>query len=353
METNAMIDVQRSGQRLAWWVAVLACSLRITTAGAQDVVADFSAAPPSGRYAFASTTPKAFPDLLKGTADADKVNIVGHLFLPGGSERVPAVIMMHGSGGIYSAMLDFWPKQLNGAGYAVLAVDSFGPRGVQSTAEDQSQVPFAADVADAYAALRVLATHPRIDPARIAIMGFSRGGITAWRSAIERVIAAQALPGGLRFAAHIPVYSGGCTGLFRLRVKPGVFSKAPMLWIHGTADDYTPIGPCKDYSARIAAAGTPVAFVALDGAMHKFDQDDVRRFYVRGAVRGVESCVLETDIDTLQVFDRNTGQRLQGPAYQEAAKACGAIGANVEGNRNARDKAAQAVIAFLRTAFGR
>lgn len=80
--------------------------------------------------------------------------------------------MMHGSGGIYSAMLGYWPEQFNAAGYAVLSVDSFGPRGVKSTATDQSQVPFAADVADAFAALKLLASHPRIDAGRIAIMGF-------------------------------------------------------------------------------------------------------------------------------------------------------------------------------------
>ena len=53
---------------------------------------------------------------------------------------------------------------------ALFSIDSFGPRGVKSTAEDQSLVPFAADVADAFAALRLMATHPRVDPQRIAIM---------------------------------------------------------------------------------------------------------------------------------------------------------------------------------------
>jgi len=87
-----------------------------------------------------------------------------------------------------------------------------------------------------------VASHPRIDAGRIAIMGVSRGGITTWRGAVERVIAAQKLPDGPRFAAQVPVYSGSCTGAFRLIVKPGVFSNAPMLWIHGDTADDTPVG---------------------------------------------------------------------------------------------------------------
>ena len=252
-----------SGRRVVTLLAVVALAPvgvgMVATVWAQERVADFSAGQGSGRYAFASWTPKTLGDLLKGNAQHDTVNIVGHLFVPPGTEKekVPAVVLMHGSGGVYSAMLDFWPRQFTAAGYAVLAVDSFGPRGVKSTVDDQSRVPFAADVADAFAALQLLASHPRLDAGRIAIMGFSRGGATTWRAAVERVIAAQGLPAGLRFAAHVPVYSGGCVGAFRLIVKPGVFSKAPMLWIHGDADDYALIAPCQDYADRIRQSRDP------------------------------------------------------------------------------------------------
>ena len=330
------------------------CGLMAYSAQAQEVVTDFKAGPANGAYAFASTTPKGLPDLVKpgAVASADTVNIIGHLFLPEGSGKFPVVVLMHGSGGIYQAMLDYWPKLLNAQGIGVFALDTFSPRGVKSTAEDQSQVPFAADVADNFSALRLLATHPRIDAKRIAIMGFSRGGIASWRTAVERIIAAQQLPDGLRFAAHVQTYSGGCSGVFRLIVKPGVFSKAPELWIHGEADDYTPIGPCRDYSKRIGEAGTPVEFVSLPGAYHKFDYDDQRHLTVRGAQKTLETCPIEVDIDTLASYDRNTGQRLTGDAYQQTIKSCGALGASVEGNREARDKAGQASVTFLRKVLG-
>lgn len=331
----------------------LAGLLCAAAAAAQAVVGDFKAGPGSGVYGFASWTPKTLPELMRGQGNAEAQNVTGHLFLPPGDAKVPAVLLVHGSGGIYSAMLDFWPKAFNAAGIAVFSMDSFGPRGVKSTAEDQSQVPFAADTADAFAALRLLATHPRIDPQRIAIMGFSRGGITVQRSAVERIIASQKLPDGLRFAAHIPVYSGGCAGVFRLRVKPGVFSKAPQLWIHGSADDYAGLAPCQAYAKEIAEAGTPVEFVVLDGAAHKFDADDPRKLFIRGAQRTLDTCPVEMDIDSFASFDRTTGQRLQGEAYQAVLKSCSATGANIEGSAKARDRAAEVTLAFLSKAFGK
>jgi len=327
------------------------CMAFMVHAQAPEVVTTFASGAPNGRYAFASWTPKTLGELMQGNRTGETVNILGHLFLPPGSDKVPAVVLVHGSGGVYQAELDFWPKQFNAAGIAVFTLDMFGPRGVQSTAEDQSQVPFAADVADTFAALRVLATHPRIDQKRIAIMGFSRGGTATLRASVEKIIAAQKLPDGLRYAASIPTYAGGCVGVFRLVVKPGVFSKAPMLFIHGDADDYTPIGPCQDYADKIGKAGTPVEFVVIEGAQHKFDADDPRRHYIRGATRAKADCPLEIDIDTLYAYDRTTGARLQGEAYAAALKTCGAVGATVEGSTRARDKAAQAAVGFLKKTF--
>jgi dienelactone hydrolase len=340
------------GRQVFIGALAIVCGLAAINVQAQEKVADFKAGPPTGVYAFASITPKALPDLVKPGASGGAVNIVGHLFLPQGGDKVPVVLLMHGSGGIYNAMLNYWPKLLNAQGIAVFSLDRFGPRGVKSTAEDQSQVPFVADVADAFAALRLLASHPRIDDKRIAIMGFSRGGVASWRTAVERIITAQQLPDGLRFAAHIQTYSAGCSGSLRLIVKPGVFSKSPELWIHGDADDYTPIGACRDYSKRIGEAGTPVEFVSVPGAYHKFDDDDQRLITIRGAQRTMDNCPLEMDIDTLATYDRNTRQRLSGDALQQAAKSCSELGASVQGNSAARDKAGQATLAFLRKVFG-
>lgn len=331
------------------FLLVMSMTFHPRLTSAQDVVHDFSSGQPSGQYAFVSWTPKSLVDLIKGNASGETVNITGHLFLPPGSGKVPAVVLMHGSGGIYPAMLDFWPKRFNAEGIAVIAIDSFGPRGVQSTASDQSKVPFAADLADAFAALKIMATHPRINSQRIAIMGFSRGGATAWRSGIERIIASQNLSQGIRFAAHVPMYSGGCVGSLRIAVKPGVFTKAPMLWVHGDSDDYCPAEACQDYSTLISKAGTPVEFVLIKGAHHKFDYDETKRHDLRTAQKTLKDCPVETDIETMKRFDRFTGKQLSGNDYKDTLKqSCQATGASTEGNHEAREQAAQAVTAFFK-----
>lgn len=331
--------------------ASLSCFNAVALAQDAQLVTSLESGPPSGRFTFASWSPKTLAELINGNKTGEAVNILGQLFLPPGTEKVPAVILVHGSGGVYDALLDYWPKQFNTAGIAAFTLDMFGPRGVTSTAEDQSKVPFSADVADVFGALRLLATHPRIDARRIAVMGFSRGGTATLRASVERIAASQRLPDGLRFAAAIPTYAGGCSGIFRLVVKPGVFSKAPMMFIHGDADDYTPIGPCKEYAEQIGKAGTPVEFVTIEGAHHKFDAGDTRRHYVSRASKTKADCPIEIDIDTFYAFDRTTGQRLQGEAYTTALKNCATTGATVEGNTGARDKGAQAAVAFLKKVF--
>ncbi|MBS0505756.1 MAG: dienelactone hydrolase family protein [Proteobacteria bacterium] len=337
---------------LAFMGVLLACQASAQTPAPQ-LVNDFANGPGNGVYAFASWTPKNLSELFKGNSGGATVNILGHLFMPpGDGGKVPAVVLLHGSGGIYSAELDYWPKQFNAAGMAVFVLDMFGPRGVQDTSENQSLVPFTADVVDSFAALKLLATHPRIDAKRIAVMGFSRGGIAVIRDNVTRIIQAQHLPDGLQYAAIIPVYAGGCAGVFRLVVKPGVFSKAPMLFIHGTADTYCPLSACVDYADKISKAGTPVQFVKIDGAHHKFDSDDQILRHLRFAVRTKPDCPLEVDIDTLTAYDSSTGERLQGKAYTDMLKSCSTTGAIVEGNARARDQAATAAVGFLKTTFG-
>src|SRR5256885_3024239 len=123
---------------------------------------------------------------LTGDRYGKPVIIGGELRLPRGTtDRFPMVILIHGSGGV-SAATDRWAQDLNSVGVAAFILDSFTGRGIINTNADQSQLDSIAMMHDAFSALGKLATHPRIDPARIAVMGFSKGAAAAIYSSNDR-----------------------------------------------------------------------------------------------------------------------------------------------------------------------
>lgn len=313
-------------------------------------MADFRSGPGNGLYSYASGSPATVMELMHASRPRPAATAQGELLLPPNlakDAKSPAVVLVHGSGGIYPEEITYWAKLLNAQGIAALVIDVFGPRGVKSTGEDQSQVSFATDTADAFAALGMLASHPQIDPKRIAIMGFSRGGITAVRSGVAPIIKGAA-PAGLRFAAHIAVYSGGCAGILSVTPKPGAFSPEPMLFVHGDADDYAYLSDCRTYAQRIKAAGTPTEVIVLPGARHKFDVDNTRLINLPSNTKTKEGCPLEFDMLDLKVRDRRNGEALSQDKVKEIGNdLCAVKGATMEGNHAARDTAGKAVLEFL------
>src|SRR3954447_1268728 len=82
-------------------------------------------------------------------------------------------------GGYRDANEGYVATELRKAGFATLTYDSFAARGTTGAALQGSSGYLPPGVADAYAALRLLSGEPRIDPDRIAIIGFSYGAEVA------------------------------------------------------------------------------------------------------------------------------------------------------------------------------
>src|SRR5215470_9527540 len=144
--------------------------------------------------------------MLTGDTKGTAATVAGELRIPKpGSDRLPAVVLIHGSGGV-GGNVDAWAKEINSLGIAAFILDAFSGRGIVSTVSDQSQLDSLAMVIDAYRALSLLAQHPRIDPARIAVMGFSKGAVPAVYSSNERFRKLYD-PATVSFAAHIGLYT--------------------------------------------------------------------------------------------------------------------------------------------------
>jgi dienelactone hydrolase len=159
-----------------------------------------------------------------------------------------------------------WERDLLAMGVATFVIDSFTGRGIINTNNDQSQLGRLAQTEDAYRALAVLAKHPRIDPTRVMLMGFSRGGQNALYSSLARFQRMHASGFGVHFAAHIAFYPD-CSYTYR----DDEDLAAPVRIFHGTADNYDPIAPCRAYVERLRAKGKDIQLMEYPGAAHLFD----------------------------------------------------------------------------------
>ena len=299
----------------------------------------------TGRVEFRSETPNGPTELVRRTYPAAGTVVVGTLALPQTADaRMPAMVLAHGSGGILRGREDAWVARLNALGIATFVVDSFTPRGLQSTSRDQSRLSTMVNLADALAALRLLATHPRIDPARIGVMGFSRGGQVALYSALEPLRHGM-IDGDLRFAAHVALYPS-CSIPYRAERVSG----APILMLLGGADDYTPAAACRGYADWFAAKGVPIQVIVYEGAHHDFDIPDPPRFLP--ALQSARGCNAEVDVDGGIVRRLDTGDALRDPTTISAYfRTCMQRGATMGGDAAALARAEQDVATFLRQAL--
>jgi dienelactone hydrolase len=217
---------------------------------------------------FQSGTYANFRQVLTRAAPTARVEIRATLELPAGAHgRLPAVVVVHSLAGYRDENEGWQASTLRHAGFATLTYDSFAARGIGNlvSAAMPGPPPYPSAIADAFAALSALAHDPRIDPRRIAILGFSFGGEVAHDTAFERFRAALG-DGNLRFAAHVAYYPAAVYGVVADR---NGYTGAPVLLMLGDHDTL-PVQKAQDYLAYAKAAGhaAPIELVVYRGANH-------------------------------------------------------------------------------------
>ena len=271
-------------------------------------------------FASATLTDQEF---LSGERAGTPVMLAGELRLPRpGPERLPAVILVHGSGGV-SGGVDAWARFLNELGVATFTLDAFTGRGLVSVSGDQAKLGRLNMIADSYRALELLSAHPRIDPQRIAVMGFSRGGQAALYSSLKRFQGLH-LTQGLGFAAYIVFYPDCHTRY----IDEEDVADRPIRIFHGAADDYNPPAACRPYVARLQKAGHDVRLTEYRDAHHVFDSPATKVPTKSPQSQTVRGCRLE-EVDGGRILNSATKQTFtyedpcveRGPTlgYNEAA----------------------------------
>lgn len=264
--------------------------------------------------------------------------ITGDLVIPATASagKIPAMVIMHGSSGVDAGSSHDWAEFLNHMGIATFIVDSFEARGIENTVKDQSLLSFNATAIDGFRALQMLATHPKIDPDRIGIMGFSRGGVGAQMTGLERLRAAV-IPGNLKYALHIPVY-GGCS-LY------GRTDGSPILHLIGDKDDYSGIDNCRRNTELMKKKGADILMIEYPGALHGFDVDRPARYLPQNQTW--RNCTAQTDIDTLNSQLPGDERPLSLWELVEYKKSCLTYGVRYGGDPQAREDARRQVKIFL------
>ena len=140
----------------------------------------------TNQITFQSYTFSDFRQLLARETPAATIAVRANLSFPEeAKDRYPAVVVVHTIGG-YREVNEGWASaELRKAGFATLTYDSFAARGTTGISMSATGAGIVSAVADAYAALRLLASEPKIDVDRIAILGFSFGGEVAHLTAFE------------------------------------------------------------------------------------------------------------------------------------------------------------------------
>jgi len=276
---------------------------------------------------------------LTGVREGQPVVVVGELRIPQpGTSRLPTVVLVHGSGGV-GGNVAFWAHELNAMGLATLILDSFTGRKLVSTSSDQGQLGRLAMIIDSYRVLDLLAKHPRVDPGKIALMGFSRGGQAALYASLKRFQRMHG-PQGAEYAAYLPFYAA-CNTTF---VDDIDVSARPIRLFHGAADDYVPVGPCRAYVARLRAAGKDVQLAEYPDAHHVFDNPLLNPPRTVANSQTTRACVLE---------ERPVGQIVNAKTKQPFTYAdpCVERGPTIGYHAQAQAEAVKAVKEFLATTF--
>ncbi len=182
-----------------------------------------------------------------------------------GTEKHPAVILLHGPAGP-SLREGGYADVLNEAGIVTPAMDQWSARNLRGGAAGRPRTVIET-LPDLYGARAFLGGHPAVDAARIGVGGFSFGGVAAMLAATRRHN-----PDDL-FRAFMPVYPATWTWNRVPDFAFGDLVDAPVLLITGASDQYD---NDPEISARLVAGLAPadrarITIKVMPDSHHGFD----------------------------------------------------------------------------------
>jgi len=237
----------------------------------------------------------AEPETVYFVSADGRTQLTGYLFVPPAAGPNPAVVMLHGRGGLYSSNVNqactlvakdnnspcnastlskrhaAWGAYWAARGYLALLPDSFGPRNkARGFARFTHDDPDRDDVnertvrpLDAEGALKYLQSRPDVTQGRIFLQGWSNGASTA----LNVMYRQTSLPAS-GFRAAIALYPG-CGP--RALISQDYKAASPVTVFLASADEEVSPAVCHRVLDAAQSKDQPVKIVEYAGATHGFD----------------------------------------------------------------------------------
>lgn len=174
------------------------------------------------------------------------------------SQRFPAVIGLHGSGGGYASMAEP-ANMLARQGFAVYVLHYFDRTGDERVDDKPTILRHSpAWLKTIWDAMNLVEKQPHVDPKRIGLLGFSLGAylaltIAAFDSRVQAVVE----------------FFGG----FPSEIKLFMRRLCPVLILHGDADQTVPVQEAYDLKEILEKKKMPYEMQIYPGAGHGFTGD--------------------------------------------------------------------------------
>jgi dipeptidyl aminopeptidase/acylaminoacyl peptidase len=240
------------------------------------------------------TPAHAWPAVRQEFTARDGLILEGWLIRGSTSGRAPLLVDVHGGSfsGAWSPIVQpsrLYQQELASNGWTILLLNARGSDGYGSDFARAAVGAWGeADAPDIHDAIDSLIGQKVIDPARLAVTGYSYGGFMSnWLTATSNRFSAAVAGGSIcdfvslfgtsdmgwvmsEYDIGVRPHLDPLVALRRSPVSLGRQVRTPTLLLHGDADLRCPISQAEEWLAILLAAGCKAALVRYPGASHGF-----------------------------------------------------------------------------------
>lgn len=181
--------------------------------------------------------------------------ITVEMFAPAAQGKYPAVVALHGSGGLHSGGFADPARLLAASGFAVFVPHYFERTGTAWADDATIRREFESWTETISDAITFAVAQPKTDAAHLGLLGFSLGGYLALAIATE----------DSRVRAVVEYFGGLPEELEQAATK-----MPPVLILHGDADTRVPVSEAHRLRALLERTNTPHEIQIYRGAGHTF-----------------------------------------------------------------------------------